>query len=341
MDSVPEIWRPDTTTVIDRMIFGLYQAGCAYMSVKIIKTAAVLFAAALLLTACGGGAVEESGPESSIAESSSAVSAPTPVSSDDTAVSQAPESGSSEIQASSEQPPLTVAITIPEGYTLARIGMMLEEKGICTADEFIAASQNGDFSEFSLVAAQAENPNRCFKLEGLLFPDTYEIYTDDTPDAIIRKILAHTEEKIGADIRAQIEESGYTADEIITMASIIQKEAFGDDPMPLISSVLHNRLNEGMRLECDVTITYVEGAIKPFITGDVNRYNSYYNTYKCRALPAGAICNPGLSAIRAALSPAESDYLFFVTDKSKKYYFAATWEEHEANLVSAGIKTDS
>ena len=241
-------------------------------------------------------------------------------------------------QPSSSQP-LTAVITIPEGYTLARIGMMLEDKKICTAADFIAASQNGDFSEFSLIAAQQQNPNRCFKLEGYLYPDTYEIYTSETPDAIIRRMLANTEKKLDADIRDKIQSSGYTIDEIITLASIIEKEAYGHSEMPNISSVLNNRLNISMKLQCDVTINYVEGAIKPFITGDTNRYNSYYNTYKCSALPAGAICNPSLDAIKAALSPADTKYFYFAADANKKYYYAETWDEHIDNLQKAGIKT--
>lgn len=233
---------------------------------------------------------------------------------------------------------VTTTLTIPEGTTLAKIGMILEEKEICTAQEFIAASQETDYSKFPLIAAQQKNPNRCFKLEGYLFPDTYEIYTTESPQVIIERILAHTEKKISDQMRAQIANSGYSIDEIITMASIIEKEAFGHEQMPMISSVLHNRLKAGMQLQCDVSIVYVEGAIKPFISGDQNRYNSHYNTYKCPALPAGAICNPGYDAIMAALNPAESSYIYFLTDKEKNYYYAETWEEHQQNIKDADIQ---
>lgn len=233
-----------------------------------------------------------------------------------------------------------MSITIPEGWTLPRIGMMLEEQGLCTEMEFIAATNTGDFSSYPLVAAQQADPNRCFKLEGYLFPDTYEIYSTDPPEVIIRKILDHTEQTITADMRAQIEQSGYNVDEILTLASIIEKEAFGHEEMPRISSVLHNRLDDGMQLQCDVTINYVEGAIKPFIEGDKDRYNDYYNTYKCPALPAGAICNPGIDAIRAALNPADTDFYYFVTDSEKKYYYASTYSEHQENVRAAGLDTE-
>lgn len=307
---------------------------------KVLMSLSIIgLTASFVLTACGGangniGSSIESQDVSSAVSSLQSSSAASSLAAGDSGVSTASQQASSEA-------PLTLSITIPEGYTLARIGMLLEEKGICTADEFINASQTGDFSEFPLVAEQAENPNRCFKLEGLLFPDTYEIYTGDGPDAIIRRMLAHTEEKINDTLRAQIKESGFTVDEIITMASIIEKEAFGNEQMPKIASVLHNRLSDKMKLQCDVTITYVEGAIKPFITGDINRYNKYYNTYKCAALPAGAICNPGLSAIKAAVNPAQTNYIYFLTDKNNNYYYAATWEEHQQNLVTAGLSSAS
>ena len=250
--------------------------------------------------------------------------------------SKAPEPQSIAMESESRQEqssppvPAILTLTVPEGYTLPRIGMALEEMGVCTAMAFIDATLQGDYHDFPLIAAQIPNPNRCFALEGYLFPDTYQIYASDPPEAIIRRMLSNMESKIGP-LRQAIEESGYTVDEILTLASIIEKEAFGPEYMPQISSVLHNRLNIGMQLQCDVTIVYVEGAVKPFITGDVNRYNEYYNTYKCAAIPAGAICNPGLSAIYAALYPAETDYFFFLTDKDNNYHFSATWEGHQAN----------
>ncbi|MDR2932670.1 MAG: endolytic transglycosylase MltG [Oscillospiraceae bacterium] len=232
-----------------------------------------------------------------------------------------------------------VTLTVPEGYTLPRIGMTLEDMGVCTAEAFIDAAQNGDFSMYSLVAAQKEDPDRCFKLEGYLFPATYEMYSDEPPETIIHRMLSHLEKTVSAEIRDMVDASGYTFDEVLTLASIIEKEAFGYQYMPDISSVLHNRLDTGMRLQCDVTINYVEGAIKPFITGDTERYNEHYNTYKCAGIPSGAICNPGLDAILAAVSPGETDYLYFVTDKDKNYHFSATWEDHEANVAAIKAQT--
>lgn len=227
-------------------------------------------------------------------------------------------------------------LVVPEGYTLARIGMTLEEAGICTTQEFVDATQNGDYSGYSLIAAQPYNEHRCFTLEGYLFPATYEFGANVSLDEIIRTLLATTESRLVA-VSADIEASGYSTDEILTLASVIQKESFGTEAMAMVSSVFHNRLAQGMPLQSDPTINYVEGAIKPFITGDVDRYNEYYNTYKCPALPAGPICNPGMEAINAALHPASTNYLYFLTDADNNYHFAEDFEGHKANREKTGV----
>lgn len=283
----------------------------------------------MLLTACFGNTDEAS--SSSAASSMPAESVPP---SKDASLDNSVEDSS---LPTSSQVPLTQTITIPEGYTLARIAMLLEEKDFCTVEEFITASQEGDFSEYRLAVKMQQVEDSCFKLEGILFPDTYEVYTGESPDAIIRRMLAHTEQMLGEKLMADIAASPYSVSEIFTLASIIEKEAYGAAEMNNISSVLHNRLDSGMKLQCDVTINYVEGAIKPFIDGDKNRFNSLYNTYKCPALPAGPICNPGLDAIKAALYPADTDYMFFLTDKDKNYHYAVTYEEHKENVAAAGI----
>ena len=297
----------------------------------------------IFLTGCGNvdnlirGDSKESGGSGSGASSSAASSSTPPLSNSPPSQNSATNSsGSKGSGSASSSEPDILTITIPEGYTLARIGMLLEEKGICTAAEFIDAAEIGDFSEYSFISGQAPAANRCFELEGYLFPDTYQIYRSETPDDILRRLLSNTESRLSPVISAA-GNSGYTLDQIITMASIIEKEALGSDQMSGISSVLRNRINLGMKLECDVTINYVEGAIKPFISGDINRYNSDYNTYKCAALPAGAICNPGMAAIEAALNPIDSEYLFFVTDKNENIYFSSTYEEHAKRCDELGI----
>jgi UPF0755 protein len=237
--------------------------------------------------------------------------------------------------------PNTMKITVPEGFTLPRIGMMLEEKGIASAHEFVAATQNGDFNDFTMIAQLPYDPGRCFLLEGYLYPDTYEIYLDEPLDSIIRRMLSNAQTRYGHVFAENPNQTGYTMDEIITIASIIEKEAFGPEQMPMISSVLHNRLNIGMKLQCDVTIHYIRGVIYPFSTDEnPERFWDIYDTYTCPALPPGAICNPSSAAVRAALNPAASSYLFFVTDDYLDFYYSETYEEHLANIAIAEAKNE-
>ena len=153
------------------------------------------------------------------------------------------------------------------------------------------------------------------------------------PQDALGKMLKNAESKIGSNYSY----SGMSTDQVVALASIIEKEASGAAEMKKISSVFHNRLNAGMRLQADPTIIYIEKYVKPNLSGDINRYNSYYNTYKASALPAGAICNPGKAALSAAANPDNTDYLYFAADKAGNYYYAKTLDEHKANLAKGGI----
>ena len=178
-------------------------------------------------------------------------------------------------------------------------------------------------------------------LEGYIFPDTYEFYTNEGAEAALTRFLDNTEHKLTEEYKAQAEATGYTMDQILAIASIIQEEASEAQHMPNVSSVLHNRLEDeyfGM-LQCDVTINYINDCVidSPYISVDVEEVSENYNTYKCYGLPLGPICNPGIQAIEAALYPPETDYYFFVTDADWNYYYAETYEEHEVNCEIAGI----
>lgn len=231
----------------------------------------------------------------------------------------------------------TVKITIKEGQTLTQIFKTLEENGVSSFDELMETAQTYDYSYYPLVAAIPSNPNRCFKLEGYLFPDTYEFYTNQKPQDAIGKFLRGGKAKITDSMKAQASALGYSMDEVITVASIIEKEGANPSEVAKIAAVIYNRLEAGMKLQMDSTIYYIERNVKPFLTGDINRYNSYYNTYKCSALPAGPISNPGLRTINAALNPADVPYLYFCHDENANYYYAETYEEHQENLKAAGL----
>lgn len=229
-------------------------------------------------------------------------------------------------------------VTIPEGFTLPQIAARLEEKGVCSKDAFLEMAQTYDFSYYSLIGALPDNPHRCFTLEGYLFPNTYNFYKGMKPQDAIGVLLRGAQAGIGDKYAYP----GMSTHELVILASIIEKEASGAADRKLISGVLHNRLEKGWKLQADPTINYVEQAIKPNITGDKDRYSAYYNTYRCAALPAGPICNPGASALDAAANPTRTAYMFFVSDKvTGEIYYAVTGEEHEANLIKAGYKVES
>lgn len=231
----------------------------------------------------------------------------------------------------------TVKVTINEGDTLTQIFKKLDENGVADFDALMETSQNYDYSYYPLVADIPSNPNRCFRLEGYLFPDTYEFYVDMKPQDAIGKFLRVGKVKITDSMKSQASALGYSMYEVLTVASIIEKEGANANEVSKIAAVIYNRLEEGMKLQMDSSIYYIERHVKPYLSGDINRYNSYYNTYKCPALPAGPISNPGMRTINAALNPADVDYLYFCHDENANYYYADTYEEHQENLKKAGL----
>lgn len=233
--------------------------------------------------------------------------------------------------------PNTVFVTVTEGMTMSEIFKLLEENGVCKSEQLWKTAATYDYTYYPLVDAIESNEHRCFLLEGYLYPDTYEFYYGMKPQDAIGRFLRNGEAKWSDELREQAAEMGYSVDQILTIASIIEKECGVKSEMRRVSSVLHNRLSSGMKLQCDVTINYVEKFIKPYITGDINRYNEYYNTYKCPALPAGPICNPGMDAIKAALNPLDTKDLFFAANAAGVYAYAETFEQHQQNLADLGI----
>jgi UPF0755 protein len=218
----------------------------------------------------------------------------------------------------------TVKVTIPEGYSVAQVFDLLVKKGVCASTDLLYQTmETYDYTYYPLVAEMPANDNRCFILEGYLYPDTYEFYRLDKPENVLGKFLRNAEAKISDADREKAASLGYSVNDILTIASLIEKETGNPEYMVNVSSVIYNRLGINMPLQLDCGTFYIERYVKPYITGDVNRYNSYYNMYKCKALPAGPICNPGKNAIQAALNPVETDYLFFYSDSEGVYHFSA------------------
>lgn len=217
----------------------------------------------------------------------------------------------------------TVRVTIPEGYSVPQIFTLLVKKGVCASEDLLyQVMYEYDFTYYPLIADIESNPNRCYPLEGYLYPDTYEFYRLSKAQDAIGKFLSNGKVKITESDKQKAEALGYTMDQILTIASLIEKEGTTQEIKYNISSVIYNRLAAKMKLGLDASINYVERYVKPYIDGDINRYNSYYNTYKCPALPAGPICNPGRVAINAALNPPQTDYLYFYSDEEDNYIFS-------------------
>ena len=240
----------------------------------------------------------------------------------------------------------TVTLTFPEGYTLNQIAEKLEKNEVCSQTAFFATVRDVDFSsEYSFIA-QIDNKDKRYQvLEGYLYPDTYEFYIGENASSVIRKFLDNFKNKWTAEYQAQADKIGMSIDDVITLASIIEKEAYGADQMPLVSSVFHNRLNKSgiyPTLGSDATKEYVSEYISKSVTNsaELGSYQKNYDTYKCAGLPVGAICNPGNDAIKAALFPANTGYYYFLHDNDKKIYLAATDSEHNQNSLAA-LKANS
>lgn len=235
------------------------------------------------------------------------------------------------------QDPSTVTVTFPEGYTVTQIAQRLEESGVCSAEDFLNVVNNPSAEVLSTLGI--ENPDeRIFTLEGYVFPDTYEFYKQENAESVLGRFTDNFVSKITDADKARANELGYTMDEILTIASIIQKEAGIDSQNDKVSSVLHNRLKTGTPIQCDVTVEYLNDYCSPYLENGLSEEEKgNYNTYKCPALPKGPICNPGYAAIQSALYPEQTDYFYFVTDSDMNYYYASTWSEHVANCKKAGI----
>jgi len=167
--------------------------------------------------------------------------------------------------------------------------------------------------------------------EGYLFPDTYFFPPDITPEGVVKIMKENFETKVRPELRDEILRQGKDFDEVIIMASLIEKEAADIEDAKIISDILWRRLEIGMGLQVDATLTYITGKPSHLLTEEDLAIDSPYNTYKYRGLPLAPIANPGLDAIKAAIFPEESPYLFYLHDKKSEPHYARTFEEHILN----------
>lgn len=229
--------------------------------------------------------------------------------------------------------------TIPEGYSIIDIATRLSDSSLVDHDTFLQMAQNppADLVADYPFLGQVNNPEIDYLLEGYLFPDTYEVYSDAGEEAIIRLMLNRMLQVIDEQEQARIADMGWTVHDILTLASIVEREARVDHERPLIAGVFMNRLQIGQRLESCATIQYILGETKEFLTNQDLQLPSPYNTYQHAGLPPGPIAAPGEASVMAVLYPEHSDYYFFnyKYDGTGEHYFSITLEEHNANVARA------
>ena len=219
-----------------------------------------------------------------------------------------------------------VKIAIPEGYNIDQIFTLLSEKGVATVEELREAAADHDYAFSFLQDIPLGDYHR---LEGYLMPDTYTFYTPHDPVLALNKLLVYFDSQVGDNLRAQVEQSGYTLREILTIASLIEREATTEDRTE-VSAVIHNRLKnqdggtQGF-LQIDATLFYINGGKEP--TAADREIDSPYNTYKYKGLPPGPIANPGMESIVAALNPADSNNYYYALGDDDVHHFFRTYDQ--------------
>lgn len=226
-----------------------------------------------------------------------------------------------------------VVVTVPEGYTVDQIIDLLLKNGIGTREGFVAAINEFDYDYRFMQGLDDLDPERTYRLEGYLFPDTYYFFKDASEVAVIDKFLVNFERKVSEEYYERADVLGMSMDDLIILASMIQAEGMTLSDFENISSVFHNRLANPRsypKMQSDATLQYILDKRKTALTASDLQIDSKYNSYKYNGLPPGSICNPGMDAINCALYPAETGYYYFLADGRGNTYFSETLEQHEA-----------
>lgn len=218
--------------------------------------------------------------------------------------------------------PKEISITIPEGYRIDQIDAKLTEEELIEAGEFIKAAENFDTSSYDFIKGET--------LEGYLFPDTYRVFGDNFQNkSLIIKMIKNFNSRI-----SQLYADGDTEnslEEVVIMASIIEKETTNKDNRAIVAGILWRRLEIGMLIGADATTRYALQKFTEPLTYEDLESDSPYNTRKVRGLPPAPICNPGLKSLKAAINPEESDYLYYLHDANGQIHYGKNNEEHNAN----------
>lgn len=219
----------------------------------------------------------------------------------------------------------SITVTIPEGYTVKQIASLFEEKNLTTKDKFLDYAKN-----LEIPFEYIKKGNDYRQLEGFLFPDTYSIPISWTEKEIIDMLLNEFDKNWTEEFNNRAKELNFTPQEILTIASLIEREARVEKERATISSVIHNRLRKGMLLQIDATVQYLLPEQKERLLYKDLEVDSPYNTYKYAGLPPTPIAAPGLSCIKAALYPEETDYYYYRTKaiNNGEHNFSRTYQEH-------------
>lgn len=215
-------------------------------------------------------------------------------------------------------------VTVPEGFTVEETAQIFADSGFVEKQEFLNAAAAFDTSAYGYIP----QGNSYTKLEGFLYPETYNISADWGADEIINMMLAQFDKVFTEDMRNRADEMGYSVYEIVTMASLVEREALFDEERPVVAGVFYNRLDIGMKLQSCASVQYILGEQKPVLSESDISINSPYNTYLNEGLPVGPIAAPGLASLNAALYPEDTDYMYFVAKPDGHHHFSTTYDEH-------------
>ena len=220
-----------------------------------------------------------------------------------------------------------VKVVIPEGYTCMNIADRLEKAEICSADDFLEVCKSTEGFDYNFLSSVPDSDLIAYPLEGFLFPATYDFAMNSNAHKIADIMLGTFGDRMTSGMDAFCEKNDMTLYQLITLASVVQKEALTNESAENITSVFMNRLHSGMQLQSDVTIFYAR-ALRDRLDISQDVYDAY-NTYTCAALPAGPIANSGEAIINAVINYPETDYLFFFSDLQNEFHFAETYQEFE------------
>jgi len=219
-------------------------------------------------------------------------------------------------------------LTFIEGWTLKDYSDLLSKSNLSGTEDFLKLVERDYSRDFSFLKDKPKNKN----LEGYLFPDTYRFFTDVSGEEVVLKMLSNFDNKLTPKMREDISSQEKTIFEIITMASVIEKEVRSEKDMKIVSGIFWDRIKNGQALESCATLAYILGVNKPQYSYEDTRIESPYNTYINRGLPAGPIANPGIKAIEAAVYPEYTGYNYFLTaSETGETIFSRTYEEHLIN----------